>query len=73
MKYSELPAHLRAQVDARVGKPPAKRRGKGGGSTSGRATWKCATCSEVFTTWAAVDRHDPTHCRIDCVLERAGA
>lgn len=71
MRYEDLPAGVRAQVDRKVGAPAKQRRGKGGGSTSGRASWRCANCGEVFTTWASVERHDPTHTRIDCVLEPA--
>lgn len=68
MRYEDLPAGMRRRVDVQLERKPA-RRGKGGGSTSGHASWRCATCGERFTRWAAVERHDPRHCRIDCELE----
>lgn len=67
MRYEDLPANVRQQVDRKIGSPPKRPRGSSG-LRAGHASWKCFTCDEIFTTWAAVERHDPTHPRIDCVL-----
>lgn len=68
MNYEDLPAALKRRVDAAEGRAP-KKAAKGGGSRGGGgARWQCATCDEILTTWAAVDRHDPKHGRVAFIL-----
>lgn len=68
MKYAELPAGLRAQVDAQMGREPRRRSRKV--ATEGTTSrWRCASCGEEFTSEAAFKDHP--HPRIEVVLVQA--
>lgn len=67
MNYEDLPANLRARVDVLAGRPRVRPRGRRGSVAGGR--WRCGTCCELFVSWAAVERHDRTHRRIECCLD----
>lgn len=69
MRYDQLPPNVKAQVDAQIGKQPKTRRSRtvAVGETTSR--WRCASCGEILTTEAAMDRHP--HARIECVLDDA--
>lgn len=69
MKYEDLPKNLRDRVDQADTRTGARRSRGSTGTRAGHATWTCANCHEHFTTWAQVERHDPTHTRIECDLE----
>ena len=67
MRFDDLPKDIQRQVSKQVGQAPKRPRGSTG-SRSGGSEWECATCRARFTTWASVDRHDPSHHRIEGVL-----
>jgi hypothetical protein len=57
MRYEDLPAKLRAQVDSRLNAPVKPKRRKGGGSVANGNTWICHSCGSPFTVWAKAERH----------------
>lgn len=79
MRYEQLPAALRSQVDAKVGRaqraPRARtpRRGR----PPGGQRWRCPQCPdrEPFTAYATVERHvrdEHGHGRIEAAVTPAG-
>jgi hypothetical protein len=68
MRYEDLPAAMRAQVDAELGKTPKRRTSQRAARSGTTSRWKCASCAETFTSWAAAERHNPAHPRIEVVL-----
>lgn len=56
MRYEDLPANLRKQVDAKLGKKPSSTKTKQGAPTAG-VDAHCATCGEPVTSEAGMTRH----------------
>lgn len=63
MKYAELPASVRAQVDAQLGTTPKRRRSQKAATEGTTSQWRCATgdCRETFRNLAAMERHVEGH------------
>jgi len=60
VKLEDLPPKVRKQVKAATKKP------KRSTVKLKRCKFRCCTCDELLDTWAAVERHDMTHSRIEC-------
>lgn len=73
MRYDQLPAKMRAQVDAQIGREPGRRRSRKVATEGTTTRWRCATegCGEEFTTEAGFKDHP--HARIEVVIVQAGA
>lgn len=57
LRYDQLPAKLRAQVDAQIGKQPRQRRSRtevSGGTTT---EWRCAADGATFDDLDAMEAH----------------
>jgi hypothetical protein len=77
LRYDQLPAKVRAQVDSALAgrraavRPPAVARA-GPARLPARGRWRCHICSEILTAWAAAERHADTEhggARLECLLE----
>lgn len=69
MRYEDLPAKARAQVDAELGKKP--RAAKGAGSTGGPCAYRCHQCGHESPTWPKAEAHGQAsgHTRQDMILQ----
>lgn len=73
MKYDDLPAALKAQVDAKLDKTSTKRTSQRVARAGTTTRLRCATgtCREVCRSVAAMERHVEGHGgggRYECVL-----
>ena len=69
VRYSDLPASVRAKVDAKVTTGSSKRHQE----PCEHLPWRCAGCNEVFTKYAPAQRHSSGGCngrhRLSLILE----
>lgn len=72
MRYDELPARARAQVDAALGAPKATRTTRRAAPADPNARYRCHECGAVIARYTAAQRHvDTEHsvgARLDLIL-----
>lgn len=71
MRYEDLDAKTRAQVDAQIGRKPRQKRSRKAATEGTTKRWRCRKCGTIYTSQAAFDRSTCTI--LECVIEPTGA
>lgn len=69
MRYEELPASVRAQVDAQLGEAPKRKRSQKAATEGTTSRWRCWRCGAPFAFESGPRGYEShEHGIIECVL-----